>query len=311
MNAPTKAAVLLMGYGAPRGLDDVPAYLSEMRGDRSMPEPVVREVTERYRRIGGSSPLPAILERVRESLQESLGGPYDVYLGMRYGEPSLRSAVEGAVADGHANALALPLSPYQSRMTDEAYLEKARACAAAAGGRLAFFPPPAWHAHPLLVRAYAERLRETLSAVPEANRGRTFVLFTAHSLPASIVEEGDPYAEQLRLTCAAVAQEAGISEWMLAYQSRPQSQAPGAAWLGPEAGELIDAAAGSGADTVVLDPVGFLADNLETLYDDDVLLRERAERKGLSFHRVAALNDDVTYIRALAAVVRASFAPLS
>lgn len=310
MKVSMKAAVLLMGYGAPSGLDDVPAYLAAMRGGRPMPAAVVQEVVERYRRIGGGSPLPAILERVRAALFESLSGPYEVYLGMRYGEPSLRSAVEALLADGHSHALALPLSPYQSRMTDEVYMEQARACVADVGGGLSLFPPPIWHAHPLLVRAYADRLREALDRLG-VQRARTFVIFTAHSLPALIIEEGDLYVEQLRMSCAALAQEAGLSEWVLAFQSRPQSAETRTAWLGPEAGEIVDVAARSGAVGVLVDPIGFLADNLETLFDDDILLRERAERAGLAYHRVSALNDDPTFIRALAAIVRSSFAPLS
>jgi ferrochelatase len=193
-------------------------------------------------------------------------------------------------------------------MTDEAYLERARA-AASKGAGLTLFSPPPWNGHPMLIGAYAEKLKAALAEVPPAAAGSALTLFCGHSLPASIVEEGDPYDEQLRLTAAAVAQEAGAKEWMLAYQSVPQ--AAEGEWLGPAAGELIELAGKGGMKAVVLHPIGFLIDCLETLYDDDVLYRGQVESRKMSFVRVPTLNDDPIFVSALAAIIRAAFAPLS
>lgn len=310
MNQQAKAAVLMMAYGAPKGLGEVPAFLQDLLGPRAGEE-AVQEVAERYRRIGGGSPLVATCTVVAEMLQTALragGFGVDVYLGMKHSEPSIRGAVQAMVKDGHSSALALPLAPYQSGMTDEAYLEKARAAAAEAGD-LALFSPPPWNAHPMLTGAFAEKLKASYEEIPADLRRRTLTLFTGHSLPQSVVEDGDPYAEQLQLTAAAAAQEAGVSEWMLAYQSMPRN-AQGK-WLGPDAGEIIDMAAKGGMKAVLLDPVGFLFENLETLYDLDVVYRERAESRGLKFYRVPALNDDPLFVCALAAITRSAFAPLS
>lgn len=304
---PVRAAVLLMASGGPSSPSEVPAYLASVLEGRRAPEELVRDFQERYRRIGGGSPMPKQLERLRGELAAALG--MDVYLAFKHCRPTIEEAVDRLLADKHAGALALALSPYQSRMTDEDYAARARAAAAARKADIHLLPPPAWHAHPLLVDAYAVKLVQTLGSVPEELRQNTMLLFTAQSLPAGLVEDGDPYAEQLRITALSVAARAGVNEWMLAYQS-PAAE-PSGRRLGPSAAEIIDAAASSGAKAVVLDPIGFLAEELETLYDCDVLLKERAQEKGLEFFRVPALDDDPALVRALAAVVRASFAPLS
>jgi ferrochelatase len=309
MNEQSKAAVLMMAYGAPKNVSDVPVFLKGLLGPRAT-EPVLREMTERYRRIGGASPLVGTCAAVAEMLQTALragGFGVDVYLGMKHSEPGIESAVKAMVKDGHASALALPLAPYQSSMTDESYLEKARA--AAAGSGLTLFSPPPWNGHPMLTGAFAEKLKASYEEVPASLRGKTLTLFTGHSLPQSVVEDGDPYAEQLQLTAAAAAQEAGVAEWMLAYQSVPQGAS--GKWLGPAGDEIIDMAAKGGMGAVLLNPIGFLFDNLETLYDVDVLYKERAESKGLKFYRVPSLNDDPLFVCALAAITRSAFAPLS
>ena len=309
-NAPVKAAILLMAHGAPKNLEDVPSFLAGMRA-QPFSDAAVQEIAERYRKIGGRSPLAGHVRTIARELERALqGGGFGakVYIGMKHGKPSIEDAVSAMREDAHASALALPLAPFQSSMTDEAYLSRARA--AAAGPKpLALFSPPDWSAHPMLVGALSEKLKAALAQLPSTVKGSALVLFSGHSLPASVVEAGDPYDEQLRLSAAAVAQEAGVMEWMMGYQSAP-GDAQGK-WLGPAVGELIGMAAKGGMKAVVLQPIGYLVDCLETLYDDDVVYRDQAEGLGLAFARVPALNDDPIFVSALAALVRASFAPLS
>jgi len=306
----TKAAILLMAHGAPKSLDDVPAFLAGMR-ERPFSDAAVREIVERYRKIGGRSPLAGYVQSIARDMEKALqGGGFGakVYIGMKHGKPSIEDAVSAIRQDGHASALALPLAPYQSSMTDEAYLSRARA-AASDGKALSLFSPPPWSSHPMLVGAHAEKLKAAREQLPAEVRGSALILFSGHSLPESVVEEGDPYDEQLRLSAAAVAQEAGAMEWMMGYQSVPQGAQGG--WLGPGVGELIEMAAKGGMKAVVLHPIGFLVDCLETLYDDDIVYGAQAEARGLTFARVQALNDDPIFVSALAALVRAAFAPLS
>ncbi|MBI5242323.1 MAG: ferrochelatase [Elusimicrobia bacterium] len=311
-NSPSKAAALLMAHGAPKDMEDVPAFLARIYGGRPATESALREAAERYERIGGRSPLMGVLTAVAGELEKALfGGGFGVkvYLGMRYSEPSIEAAVSQMLENGHTSALALPLSPYQSSMTDEAYLERARAAVSAKGASLALFSPPPWNAHPMLVGAFSERLRESFEQVPAPLKGKTLTLFTGHSLPQSVVDDGDPYAEQLSLSAAAVAQEAGVREFMMAYQSVPAS-AEGK-WLGPDAGEILEMAAKGGIKAVLMHPIGFLIDCLETLYEDDIRYRAQAESRGMAFVRVPALNDDPLFVCALAAIIRSAFAPLS
>ncbi|MFA6091918.1 MAG: ferrochelatase [Elusimicrobiota bacterium] len=304
---PVRAAVLLTAYGGPACLKDVPAYLASVREGRPVSEELLKEFMERYRRIGGGSPMTRTLQALCREFAAAFDA--DVYLGCKHCEPSIEQAVDRLIADGHRTVLCLPLSPYGSSMTDQDYQARARAAARARKADLAFLPPPSWHAHPLLIEAYADRLGRSLALVPEDLRSRTLTLFTAHSLPVSISEEGDPYAEELRITAVGVAARAGAQEWMLAYQSRPAC-AKGR-WLGPDAGEVIARVAASGMKAVVLDPIGFLIENLETLYDCDIMFQEAARKAGLSFFRVPALDDSPYLVRALAAVARSVFVPLS
>ena len=231
----SRSAVLLMAYGAPRELSEIPAYLQDIRGGRPVSAELVREITRRYESIGGRSPLLDITRKQAEALEALLGkeGEFGVYIGMRHSEPGIASAVEALLADGHRSVLALPLTPYQSRMSTGAYLERLTQAVAAKGVELDIRTPAPWNEDASLVSAFAGKVRAALERRPKAA-----VLFTAHSLPESILREGDPYAEQLLATARAVAAEAGVSSWRLAYQSRPVSSGSGPAepWLGPDAG---------------------------------------------------------------------------
>lgn len=316
------AAVLLMAYGAPRELSEIPAYLQDIRGGRPVSAELVREITRRYQEIGGRSPLLDITRRQADALEALLEeeGGADVYIGMRHSEPGIASALEALLSDGHEAVLALPLTPYQSRMSTGAYLERLSQAVAAQGVRLGIRTPEPWNEEPALLSAFASKLKESLGRLPKAA-----VLFTAHSLPERILKDGDPYADQLMATAKAVAERTGAVSWRLAYQSRPVSSArtpegasqTGAArepsgtlepWLGPDAGDALKEIAASGAGSVVLFPIGFLSDHLETLYDADILYRKQAAGLGLSYERTASLNDDPAFIRALAAVVRRGLA---
>lgn len=305
-SAPT--AVLLLGFGGPDSLDAVGPFLERLLG-RTPPPGLVAAVTERYRLVGGRSPLPGIAAAQARALQARLnteapaGGPFRVYVGMRCWRPFIAEAATRMVADGVARAVAVSLSPHRSRTTTDAYardLEAALADLAAAPSpppvpRVTFAPD--WYLHPLYLDALAERLEAGLAAFPAGARERVEVLFTAHSLPVEHVRGGDPYVDQLQATAEALAARAGLSRWRLAFQSRG---AGGGAWLGPQVEEVLEAIAGAGGREVLVDPIGFVTDHLETLYDIDVLHRGQAARLGLRFERCACLNDAPGLIAALA-----------
>ncbi len=289
--------VLLMAYGTPETLDDVPAYYTHIRGGRAPSPALVEELKERYRAIGGRSPLLEITRAQAEGLSSQLGLP--VYVGMRHWHPYIADTVARMAADGIRQAVALALAPQYSRLSVELYLQAAREAAAPAG--LTLLEVRHWHDHPLFLDHLASRVREALARFPAAERDQVHGLFTAHSLPTRILQWDDPYPRQLEETAAAVAARAGIVRWHFAYQSAGRTPEP---WLGPDILTRLRELAEQGVRRVVVCPVGFVADHLEVLYDVDVEARHVAAELGLHLERTASPNADPTFVAALADVVR-------
>lgn len=286
--------VLLMAYGGPESLDEVEPYLADVRGGRPSSPELVAEVRERYRLIGGRSPLLHWTRRAAEALQERLDpAAYRVRVGMRHWHPYIADAVRESVVAGEGRLLAVPMSPYYSKMSIGAYADKVRT--ALEGAEVDVRVARDWHLQPQLLDAFAQRLRERLG-------NDSVVLFTAHSLPRRILDEGDPYPDQLRETARALAERLGLARWTFAFQSPGRT---GEAWLGPFAEEELDRLAAAGERAVLVVPIGFLCDHVEILYDIDIALKQHAERLGLRLERTESLNDSAALIEALASVVGA------
>jgi len=281
-----KAAVILMAYGSPTTADDVPAYLADIRDGRPVSQEAVEELTERYRRIGGRSPLDEITEAQRVGLERQLGLP--VFVGMKHWRPRIAEAVETALAGGAETVVGLVLAPHYSRLSIAGYRER---LADALRDRAELLFVDNWHDHEPFLEALAERVRGF----------EGHVVFTAHSLPERILRDGDPYREQLLETSRLVADRAGIADWSFAFQS---ASATGEPWLGPDILEELDRLAANGVRRVLVCPVGFVSDHLEILWDLDVEARERAAELGLEFDRSESLNDDPAFLRALEELVR-------
>ena len=279
-------AVILMAYGSPPRLEDVPAYLADIRDGRPVSEQAVEELTERYRRIGGRSPLDEITEAQRAALERELGLP--VYVGMKHWRPRIAEAVEAALAAGAERIVAVVLAPHYSRLSIAGYRDRLEQ-ALADRAELVFVE--SWHDHGPFIDVLADRARGF----------NGHVVFTAHSLPERILAAGDPYRDQLVTTSRLVAERAGISSWSFAFQS---ASATGEPWLGPDILEELDTLAANGVRRVLVCPVGFVSDHLEILWDLDVEAREKAGRIGLELERIDSLNDDPEFVRALAGVVR-------
>jgi ferrochelatase len=274
-----------MAYGSPSDPGDIPAYFEDIRGGRHVRPEAVAELVERYRRIGGSSPLNEITERQRAALERELGIP--VYVGMKHWAPRIAEAAERALAEGAERVVGLVLAPHFSRMSVGSYhrqLEEALAGRA----ELAFIA--SYHAFEPFIELLAERVGET----------DAHVVFTAHSLPERILADGDPYKEQLLETSSLVAARAGIESWSFAFQSESPTGEP---WLGPDILDELDRLHGEGARRVLVAPIGFVADHLEIYWDIDVEAREKAAELGLELERTESLNDDPAFIRVLASLV--------
>jgi protoporphyrin/coproporphyrin ferrochelatase len=279
------AAVVLMAYGSPERAEDVPAYFADIRGGRPVRQEAVDELVERYRRIGGSSPLNRITEAQRAALEEAAGLP--VYVGMKHWHPRIPEAVERALAGGAELLVGLVLAPHYSGISIGGYRERLEE-ALAGRAELAFVE--SWHDHEPYIELLAERVDGTSA----------HVVFTAHSLPERILAEGDPYRDQLLETSQLVAERAGIADWSFAFQSESRTGEP---WLGPDILVELERLQRDGVREVLVAPVGFVSDHLEILWDLDVEAREKAAELGLELDRIESLNDDPAFIRALADLV--------
>jgi protoporphyrin/coproporphyrin ferrochelatase len=279
-------AVVLMAYGSPSSVEDVRPYLEDVRGGRPVSDQAVAELAQRYRRIGGRSPLDDVTEKQRAALERELGLP--VFVGMKHWRPRIAEAVDAALAGGATRVVGLVLAPHYSGMSVGEYRERLEE---ALRGRADLVLIESWHDDPAFVDVLADRVRGT----------DAWVVFTAHSLPERILADGDPYREQLLETSQLVVERAGLDRWSFAFQSASPTGEP---WLGPDILDELERLYADGVRKVLVAPVGFVSDHLEILWDLDVQAREKAEELGLELSRIDSLNDDPAFIRALAGVVR-------
>jgi protoporphyrin/coproporphyrin ferrochelatase len=281
-----KPAVVLMAYGSPADLADIRPYLEDIRSGRPVSDEAVKELTERYRRIGGRSPLDDVTEAQRSGLERELGFP--VFAGMKHWRPRIAEAVERALAGGADPIVGLVLAPHYSRLSIDGYRERLEDALA---GRADLRFVESWNTHEPYLAVLADRVRGT----------DAHVVFTAHSLPARILDEGDPYRDQLLETSELIAEKAGLDSWSFAFQSASPTGEP---WLGPDILEELDRLHASGVERVLACPIGFVSDHLEILWDLDVEARERAAELGLEFDRIQSLNDDPAFVSGLAELIR-------
>jgi ferrochelatase len=281
-----RPAVILMAYGSPTELSDIRPYLEDIRGGRPVSDEAVEELTERYRRIGGRSPLDDVTEAQRAALERELELP--VFVGMKHWRPRIAEAADRAVDGGADTVVGIVLAPHYSKLSVDGYRERLEE---GLSGRAELRFVESWHMHEPYIAVLADWVRGT----------DAHVVFTAHSLPARILEEGDPYRDQLLETSQLVAEGAGLDSWSFAFQSESTTGEP---WLGPDILDELDNLKARGLGSVLICPVGFVSDHLEILWDLDVEARERAEELGLEFDRIRSLNDDPAFVRGLAELVR-------
>jgi protoporphyrin/coproporphyrin ferrochelatase len=279
-------AVVLMAYGSPSEPKDVRAYLEDVRGGRPVSDEAVEELAERYRRIGGRSPLDDVTEAQRAALEQELGAP--VFVGMKHWRPRIAEAVEAALAAGATRIVGLVLAPHYSGLSIGEYRERLEEALA---DRAELVLIESWHDEPAFIDVLAERVRGT----------DAWVVFTAHSLPERILDDGDPYRDQLLETARLVAKRSGLEGWSFAFQSASSTGEP---WLGPDVLEELERLRAEGVSKVLGAPVGFVSDHLEILWDLDVEARERAAELGLEWARTESLNDEPAFVHALAELVR-------
>jgi ferrochelatase len=281
-------AVILMAYGSPERVVDVPAYYSDIRGGRPIAQEQLDDLVARYRSLGieDSNPLNAITEATRSALQEELGLP--VYTGMKHWKPRIADAVEAALAGGAEQLVGLVLAPHYSTLSIAGYRKLLED---AVGDRADIAFVDSWHDDQGFVSFLADRVRDT----------DAHVVFTAHSLPARILEEGDPYKDQLLETARLVADTSGVDDWSFSFQSESRTGEP---WLGPDILDHLTALSSRGVESVLICPIGFVSDHLEIRWDIDTEAQNRARELGLRLERIEMPNDEPRFVRVLAGIAR-------
>ncbi len=323
--------VLLMAYGAAGSLEEVAPYLADIRAGRPPSPELVEEVKRRYQLMGGRSPLlditkqqaaalEATLNQSRTSLEPFKKGSHQalpgaaagrggdglphikVYIGMRHWHPYIKDTVAAMAKDGIRKMVGLCLTPYYSRMSVGAYFKKLDDAQTALNTSLEVIRVESWNDHPLLIEAISQKVQKALERFDGPVRKDVAILFSAHSLPSRILEEKDPYPQELNETIQAVMKKVGPHHWWFAYQSQGRTPEP---WLGPDAGEVIKKLHQEGHRHLLMAPIGFISDHMETLYDVDIMYRKQAESLGMQLQRAESLNATPTFIEAMASVVRA------
>lgn len=292
-------AVLLMAYGSPDQPQDVEAYFTDIRGGRRPSQTAVAELAERYRQVGVPTPLLAISLEVGRKLEALLGVGYRVQVGMKHWTPRIATAVQRIVDEGADRLIGIVLAPHYSRISTGGYRVQLDRALAAAGTHIPLDFVESWHDLEGYLQTVAENVHE--AAVEFARPDDVVGIFTAHSLPARIVEEGDPYRDQLLFSAAEIARRAGIRRWEFAFTSMSDTGEP---WLGPDMLQVLERRAGEGDRQFVVASVGFTADHLEILYDVDIEAQAKASQLGIELRRPQMLNADPRFVRALADLVR-------
>jgi protoporphyrin/coproporphyrin ferrochelatase len=285
-----------MAYGSPDRIEDVPAYYADIRGGRPIRPELLERLVARYRRLGieESNPLNEITEATRARLEAELGVP--VFTGMRHWQPRIAEAVDRAIAGGAETIVGLVLAPHYSSLSIGKYRDL---LVEAIGDRAELRFVERWGDDPGFIALLANRVRDSLG------EGHAHVVFTAHSLPARIVAEGDPYVDELNASSTAIAQRAALSEWSFSFQSE---SATGEPWLGPDILDHLEALHARGVRDVLVCPVGFVSDHLEIRWDIDVEAQHEARALGMSLARIEMPNADPEFVAGLAQLVETTLA---
>ena len=312
--------VLLMAYGTPSTPEEIEPYYTDIRGGRKPSAELLAELTERYAMVGGRTPLLEISRAQADGLQRLLDAEdparYRVYLGMKHWHPYIEAAIREMMADGIQHALAVALAPHYSRMSIGQYVERIETAQrkiaeerTAAGETeippIEFTYVESWAVEPVFLEALAGQVRAaTREKFSAEERDRLFVLFTAHSLPQRIKTWDDPYERELLATSRGVAELLALApeRWDFAFQSAGRTPEP---WLGPDILDKVRELVERGERSILVCPVGFIAEHLEIFYDIDVEAKQLADSLGIHLERIEMLNATPALIASLAEVVRA------
>ena len=290
-----KSAVLLVNFGGPRSLAEVPEFIRRLTGQK-LPAPAEQRLIERYRLIGGCSPLPAMAEEHARLLTAATGGRFIIKTAFKYSHPSIEESIAECNAEEMERILFFIMTPFYTSRTAGNYVSTAEACLDSLHYRPGMHFIHSWYKEPLFIECWTKRIGEEAS-FPEA-----FYLFSAHSLPEALADE--PYKAQIEETVRTVARELRLSHYGMGWQSIPAHATE--PWIGPTVEAVLDKVAEKQFRIVVQVPIGFVTDHMETLYDIDIVHKKYAAAKGLSHVRVTCLNTDPLFIETLKQILSRS-----
>ncbi|MCP9455051.1 MAG: ferrochelatase [Nitrospira sp.] len=303
-NQKRHSAVLLMAMGGPDCLENVEPFLLDVRGGRPTPPELVEEIRERYRATGGKSPALDITRRIADQLERRLNEAgterYRVHIGMRHWHPFIKTAYAELLKENPDCVIGICLAPQQSSLSTGAYKRKVEEARAVLQSTVPVSFVGSWNTHPKLITAIVDQIKQTLDRFPPCERQHVPVLFTAHSLPERVVAMKDPYPDEVKATVEAVSAHLGTQPTAFAYQSQGRSSEP---WLGPTVEDTLVLLYQAGHRQVIVAPIGFICDHVETLYDLDIELKQRATRLGMRLERMPMLNDQPALVEVLADLV--------
>ncbi len=295
-------ALLLLAFGGPRHLDEVEFLLTRLfRGQKPSPEQLER-VKDRYRLIGGCSPLPEITSQQAEALEKELkarGHLFRSYVGMRYCHPLIEETLAEILRDGFKEVVAVPMAPFRSRASTGAYIEEVHRVKKNLGEEISVSFVEGWYRHPLFLEAIREKIQDGLKEFSPEEMERVHLLFTAHSLPRSLIEN-DPYVTEIEESVRRVVEGLEPGSWHIAFQSK--GGGPGE-WIGPDVESVLEGLAAKKVREVLIVPIGFVSDHIEILYDIDILFQKKATSLGMVLKRTRSLNVSEKFIKALAGIV--------
>lgn len=299
-----KIGLLVMAYGTPRSPEEIEPYYTHIRRGRKPPQELLDDLKRRYEMIGGVSPLAKITEEQTAALEKELnarstGQSFQAYIGLKHISPFIEDAVQQMHEDGIEEAVSIVLAPHYSALSVKSYNDRAKQEAEKRGGPL-IHTVDSWYDEPKFIHFWAKQLKQTLSTIPADELDQTIVIFSAHSLPEKILQMGDPYPKQLEETARLIAEEAQIQHYTIGWQSAGNTPDP---WLGPDVQDLTRELHEKGFRSFVYCPVGFIADHLEVLFDNDIECRQVTEELGANYYRPQMPNADPEFIECLADVV--------
>jgi len=304
-NISPPVGVFLLAYGTPESLDDVEPYFTHIRGGRKPSPEAVANLRERYRLVGGRTPLKDLTFATADKLQARLDaeapGRYRVYVGMKHWHPFIAETMPHIAADGVRDVVALVLAPHYSRMSVGGYRRYVDEANATLEQPLQITFIERWHDHPGFRRLIADRIVAARAELPPDLHDQALVLFSAHSLPERILSWNDPYPDELRESAAGIAGLLGLTDWRLCYQSAGMTGEP---WLGPDILDYLEELHGEGVRAVVSAPFGFVADHLEVLWDIDREAQDKAAELGMELRRIRMPNADDEFVDVLVSLVR-------